>query len=143
MNCSWKWIADWKWIVGWKLGWSANCWMSQSKFYPTIHFRSTIHFQLQFTCTWSEPIWAMICIFAMKYGPRMWGILGEGGWYASQLYFEANKCLNSNFFPTIIGYKNIPIRCRVQVLTDNICKICLSSVSIFIQHCYIQLLLPS
>ena len=29
----------------------ANCWPSQPKFYPTIHFRSPIHFQLQFTCT--------------------------------------------------------------------------------------------
>ena len=38
---------SWKWIVGKNLGWSANCWPSQSKFYPTIHF------WLQFTCTWS------------------------------------------------------------------------------------------
>ena len=44
-----------KWIVEKKLGWSANCWPSQPKFYPTIHFQSTIHFQLQFTCTWSGP----------------------------------------------------------------------------------------
>ena len=24
--------------------------------FPTIYFQSTIHFQLQFTCTWSGPI---------------------------------------------------------------------------------------
>ena len=35
-------------------GWSANCWPSQPKFYPTIHLWSTVHFQLQFTCTWSD-----------------------------------------------------------------------------------------
>ena len=27
--------------------------LSQPKFYPTIYFQSTIHFQLQFNCTWS------------------------------------------------------------------------------------------
>ena len=46
---------SWKWIVGKNLGWSANCSLSQPKFFPTIHFQSTIHFQLQFTCTWSGP----------------------------------------------------------------------------------------
>ena len=46
VNWSWKWIVNWEWIVGKELGWSANCWPNQPKFYPTIHFRSTIHFQL-------------------------------------------------------------------------------------------------
>ena len=37
-------------------------WLSQHQLadqpnsYPTIHSQSTIHFQLQFTCTWSGPI---------------------------------------------------------------------------------------
>ena len=37
------------------MGWSANCWPSQLKFYLTIRFRFTFHFQLQFSCTWSGP----------------------------------------------------------------------------------------
>ena len=51
VNCSWKWIVDWKSIDGKNLGWSANCWPSQPKFNPTIQVWSTIHIQLQFTCT--------------------------------------------------------------------------------------------
>ena len=39
------------------MGWCANCWPSQPKFYLTIHFWSTIHFQLQLTCTWCGPKW--------------------------------------------------------------------------------------
>ena len=51
-----KWIAGI--IVGNNLGWSANnniFWPIQPKFYIEIHLRPTIHFQLQFTCTWSGP----------------------------------------------------------------------------------------
>ena len=33
-----------------RLGWAAGCRLSQPKFYPSIHF------QLQFTCTWSETL---------------------------------------------------------------------------------------
>ena len=47
----------------------------QPKFFPTIHFRSTIHFQLQFTCTWSGPKYNIrqkyipqyICVNLCKY----------------------------------------------------------------------------
>ena len=42
VNCNWKWIVDRKWI-------EKNGLVSHPKFYPTIHF------QLQFTCTWSGP----------------------------------------------------------------------------------------
>ena len=36
------------------MGWSANCWPIQPKFLP-----STIHFELQFTCTWSSPLYIL------------------------------------------------------------------------------------
>ena len=49
LNCSRKWIVDRKRIVKKT---------DQPNFFPTIHFQSTIYFQLQFTWTW----------FGSKYG---------------------------------------------------------------------------
>ena len=43
-----KWIAAESELY---LSWCAHCWPSQTKCYSTVHFWSTIHFQLQFTCT--------------------------------------------------------------------------------------------